>query len=475
MVESSEDAVLTKDLDGTITGWNPAAERLYGYGPQEAIGRNIELVVPEDRREELQLIMRRVAAGERTQHFETVRQDRGGRRIDVSLTISPVVDSSGNVIGASTIARDVSERRRDEALLAQRTEELRQSQKMEAIGRLGSGVAHDFNNLLTVVIGAGQLLRSKVAERGDERELVDEILGAAEQAAGLTAQLLAFGRRSPAGSEVFDLNGLIGEVKSMLARLIGSDIELTLDLDAETATVEADPIQLQQVIINLVVNARDAMPTGGRLTIATAGVELSESPSSSPEIAPGQFVRIDVTDEGVGIEPEQLDRIFEPFYTTKESGKGTGLGLSTSYGIVAQLGGHLSVQSVLGRGTSFSILLPVAEARAQEVRLAPTEALARGGSETILLADDQEALRRVAARVLREAGYEVLEAASGDDAIALSDAHQGTIDLLLTDLVMPGTNGYQLAETLRGSRPQSKTLFMSGHPPSTRERYGAAA
>jgi PAS domain S-box-containing protein len=474
VVESSDDAILTKDLDGTITGWNPAAERLYGYSAEEAIGRNVELIVPEDRREELRKILRGVAAGERTRHFETVRRTRDGRRIDVSLTISPVVDSAGRAVGASTIARDVTERRRAEALLAERTEELRQAQKMEAIGRLGSGVAHDFNNLLTVVIGAAQLLRMRV-EGDEDRELTDEILDAAQQAAGLTAQLLAFGRRAPAGSSVFDLNRLIDEVRSMLARLIGSDVRLTLALGAENANVEADPVQLQQVIVNLVVNARDAMPTGGGLEIATANVQLDEPPPGASELEPGPFVRIEVADEGVGMEPGQLERIFEPFFTTKGPGKGTGLGLSTSYGIVSQLGGHLAVRSAPGEGTTFSILLPRAEASAAAAAPAGREAGESGGTETILLVDDQEALRRVAARVLRGAGYEVLEAGGGAEAIEAAEGHGGGIDLLLTDLVMPETNGYELAEALRKARPETRTLFMSGHPPATRERYGEAA
>jgi two-component system, cell cycle sensor histidine kinase and response regulator CckA len=346
---------------------------------------------------------------------------------------------------------------------------------MEAIGRLAGGVAHDFNNLLTVIIGAAQLLEIDGSVKREDRELLDEIADSARQAAALTAQLTAFGRRSPTSAEVLDLNELLAGSASMLARMIGSDIELTLELSPEASRVRVDPNRLQQVIMNLVVNASDAMPTGGRLTIATEAVELSEPPSGNGEIAPGSFMRVDVADTGAGMDVEQLSRIFEPFYTTKETGKGTGLGLSTSHGIVSQFGGHFSVRSEPGEGTAFSILLPRVSVPAVSAGTETTRAPDSGGSEAILLVDDQEALRRVTIRVLRGVGYEVLEAGNGTEAVEVANAYDGKIDLLLTDLVMPEVNGYELAEALRPGRSQMKILFMSGYAPEARERYGEGA
>ena len=381
VVESSDDAILSKDLDGTISGWNRAAERLYGYTAEEAIGQNVELIVPDERRDEMRGILRRLAAGERIAHIETVRQRRDGHRFPASLTISPVVGAAGEVVGASSITRDVTVRRKAESLLAERTDELRQAQKMEAVGRLAGGVAHDFNNLLTVIISAAELLEMRGEAEAGDQELLDEISDAAQQAAALTAQLLAFGRRSPASVDVLDLGRLLTDSTGMLGRMIGSDIKLELRLSDEKCLAKADRNQFQQVIMNLVVNARDAMPTGGTLTVATAVVELREPPPGNGEVVPGPFVRIDVTDTGTGMGPEQTRRIFEPFYTTKELGKGTGLGLSTSHGIVSQLGGDISVRSEPGQGTTFSILLPRAEAerRSSEDRqhLSPTRAVER--------------------------------------------------------------------------------------------------
>ncbi len=474
-VEFSDDSILTNDLEGTITAWNPAAERLYGYSAAEAIGQSVELIVPGDRREELRLILRRLADGGRVQHIETIRRRRDGHCFPVSLTVSPVVETSGEIFGASSIARDMSERRKAEAALVERTDELRQAQKMDAIGRLAGGVAHDFNNLLTVIIGAAQLLETRGDPGDEDRELLGEISDSARQAAALTAQLLAFGRRSPANLEMLDPSDLLTDSASMLARLIGSNIELVLELDSEPSSIGVDPTQFQQVIMNLVVNARDAMPTGGKLTIGTGVVELEEPPPGASEIEPGSFVRIDVTDTGTGMDAERLGRVFEPFYTTKEVGKGTGLGLSTSYGIVSQLGGHLSARSKPGEGSAFSILLPRVGGPERAAAAEQAEAPDAGGSETILLADDQEALRRVTLRVLRGAGYEVLEAGDGATAVEVANAHDGKIDLLLTDLVMPEMNGYELAEALRAMRPRLKTLFISGHPPEARERYGETA
>jgi CheY-like chemotaxis protein len=326
-----------------------------------------------------------------------------------------------------------------------------------------------------VIISAAQLLEVHRPGREDDRELLQEISDSARQAAVLTAQLLAFGRRSATSAEALDPNELLAGSASMLARMIGSDVEFNLQLSPETSWVRADPNQFQQVIMNLVVNARDAMPTGGELTIATEAVELSEPPAGNGAIEPGPFIRVDVADTGTGMDAEELSRIFEPFYTTKEAGKGTGLGLSTSHGIVSQFGGHFSARSEPGEGTTFSILLPRVKAPAIPAGAAKARAPDSGGSEAILLVDDQEALRRIAARVLRNAGYEVLEAGDGAEAVEVSDAYDGRVDLLLTDLVMPELNGYELAEALRAGRSELKILFMSGYPPEAREHYGEAA
>jgi signal transduction histidine kinase len=345
-------------------------------------------------------------------------------------------------------------------------EQLRQAQKMEAIGRLVGGVAHDFNNMLTIIGGNAELLltRDETLQDGS-RDLLKQVLSASERAAGLARQLLAFGRKQALQPQALDLNHVIGELLKMLGRVIGADIRLEYQLSSQPVFVYADLGMMEQVLMNLVVNARDAMPRGGQLTIKTEQTILGEEfTPQHPEGRAGDFVRLSVTDTGAGIQPEHLPRIFEPFFTTKEIGKGTGLGLATVYGIVKQHQGWLEVVSAVNKGTVFELYLPSIAPPAVNASDTLTKAEVRGGGETILLVEDEPSLRLLAASVLGELGYRVFEAASGKDALQLWQGAIGTIDLLLTDLVMPdGITGSELAQRLRHRRPGLKVIFSSGY------------
>jgi nitrogen-specific signal transduction histidine kinase/CheY-like chemotaxis protein len=358
---------------------------------------------------------------------------------------------------STCILRDVSERQKLE-------ERFRQSQKMEAVGRLAGGIAHDFNNLLTVITGFSDLLLGKPGSDATRREYAGEIRKAGERAALLTRQLLAFSRQQILLPEILDLNAVVGEVDSMLRRLIGEDIDLKTPLAPNLGRVKADPGQIQQILMNLAVNARDAMPQGGKLTIETANVELDSAYARThAEVKPGSYVMLAVSDTGTGMVAEIQARIFEPFFTTKEKGKGTGLGLATVYGIVKQSGGNIWVYSEPGRGTSFKIYLPqVGEATAAAAPPIPSEART-GASETILLVEDDRGVRALARRVLELHGFRVLEADRGEDALQISERHEGPIHLLLTDVIMPGMSGRALADRLGTGHPETRVLFMSGY------------
>jgi len=362
------------------------------------------------------------------------------------------------------LEREVSEREEAEKALKLSEEQLIQAQKMEAIGRLAGGVAHDFNNLLTVINGYSELLLGEMGKDDPLRPTIAEIRHAGERAAGLTRQLLAFGRKQMVAPRIIDLNAVIESTRAMLRRLIGEDIALEATLDPGVMRVMADPSQVDQLILNLAVNARDAMPQGGRLSIETANVTLRESPGRSPEILPGPYVAIRVVDTGCGMDAGTMAHIFEPFFTTKEVGKGTGLGLSTVFGIVKQCGGHISVESAPGRGTAFQILLPAVEPADEEVRRSSgTYRALLGGSETVLLVEDEAPVRGMISKILSAAGYAVLKAHDGPSALAVADAHKARIHLILTDIVMPGMNGRSLVEALIARRPGIKALYMSGY------------
>jgi signal transduction histidine kinase/CheY-like chemotaxis protein len=349
-------------------------------------------------------------------------------------------------------------------------EQLRQAQKLESIGRLAGGVAHDFNNLLTVINGYAQLLLRDLKAGDPLRDSLEEIHSAGERAAGLTRQLLAFSRRQVLSPRVLDLNRVVSEMQPMLARLLGEDVELRVELHAGAATICADPHQLEQVVMNLTVNARDSMPDGGKLRIETAVVEWGEGQARShPDARVGRYVVLAVSDTGVGMDEETRNRIFEPFFTTKGIGKGTGLGLSMVQGIVAQSGGYIDVYSEEGQGTTFKIYLPAlaeAAADAENPEVAPTV----GGKETVLVVEDQAEVRKYAVAVLKEYGYRVIPVEGAGEALLLCERER--IDLVLTDVVMPHISGQELAERLKTLQPGIKVLFMSGYTDNIIEHHG---
>jgi two-component system, cell cycle sensor histidine kinase and response regulator CckA len=344
---------------------------------------------------------------------------------------------------------------------------------MEGIGQLAGGIAHDFNNLLTTVLGYSDMALSQLSAHDPIREDIDEIRKAGQRASNLTRQLLAFSRKQVFEPRVLDLNALIAESSRMLARLIGEHIRFETVLDPELGSVRADPGQVEQVIVNLVVNARDAMPEGGMLTVRTGNADIT-APSSRDHggLAPGRYIVISVRDTGVGIEPETQKRIFEPFFTTKEKPHGTGLGLATVYGIVSQSGGHIVVASEPGRGSTFAIYLPRVDEPASAAVVAPAPAIHRG-SETILLVEDEAAVRGLTLRCLQSSGYTVLQAASAEEALPIAAAHAGRLDLLLTDVIMPGASGPELARRLLEKRPGTRVLYVSGYTDASMASQGA--
>ena len=391
----------------------------------------------------------------RIQNVEVQWKRRDGQSITARLSGRAVMDREGAVIGFEVIAEDVTQRRELE-------EQLRQAQKMEAVGRLAGGVAHDFNNLLTAIIGYSHLLTAELGGAPAAHH-VEEITNAATRAADLTGQLLAFSRKQVLNPTVLDLRTQIGQLEKMLRRLIGADVDLQIGLPPELWRVHGDAGQIDQVLLNLVVNARDAMPRGGRLMLDVANRELDAADASRLGVpAAGQYVVLSVSDTGSGIDPTTLPHIFEPFFTTKEVGKGTGLGLATVYGVVTQSGGHIHVTSQLQVGTTFSIFFPASQGAAEPASHANTRLPSPSGTETVLLVEDEPGVRRLAIRVLEKQGYRVLSADTA--AAALRVASSSTpIDLLLTDIVMPGQSGPDLAAQLSAELPELKILFMSGY------------
>lgn len=450
---------LLSDASGRIVHVNAHTAQMFGHFRQDLVGRPLETVFPEGLRPRLQDILT-LARGVRSPGpFELQGKHRRGNPVPVELSLAPVDSPDGRQMVA--FLRDLSERRQHE-------ERTRLSQKMEAVGRLAGGVAHDFNNLLTAILGYSEMLLRKLQPDQPMWGELQQIKRAGERAAGLTKQLLAFSRRQVLAPVVLDLNAQVAGLEDMLRRLIREDIQLTVTLDPLLKPVKADPVQIEQVLINLVVNARDAMPRGGRIVISTSNIGPSHVPAGTvPELNLTTYAMLSVTDTGTGMDEETKARLFEPFFTTKAVGHGTGLGLATVYGVIKQSGGQIDVQSELGRGTTFHVYLPQVDDRVvAPVPTNPEIADASGGVETILLAEDEEGVRLLAGRVLESHGYRVLHARDGQEALEVSQQHTGPIQLLLTDVVMPNLNGRDLVQQLWRLRPNTKVVYMSGYTDS---------
>ena len=454
LFENASDLIAILDLEGRLTAVNGAFVKATGYSRQELIGKPLAELVPDDRRDSLKTAGTAHVDDPETTVYESELLARDGRRIQIEVA-SRLVFEQGQPVGSEAICRDITERLELEA-------QLRQAQRLEAVGKLAGGIAHDFNNLLTVISGYTETIRER-GDRGSEFEL-SQVAAAAERAAILTRQLLAFSRRQVLQPRVLRLNEIVEGIAPMLSTLIGEDLELSTSLDPDLDLVLADPSQVEQVLLNLAVNARDAMPTGGLLTIQTANVELDdEHVAHQGESSPGPHVLLAVSDTGDGMDAETLEHMFEPFFTTKPVGTGTGLGLATVYGIVKQTGGNIWVYSEVGNGTTFKIYLPVTDAAMPPELLPVHLPTVVTGTETILLTEDDTALRRLTEMLLERNGYAVISARSANEALLIAAENSRRIDLLLTDLVMPGLSGPAVADRVSELVPGVRVLFMSGY------------
>ena len=468
LFESAPDAIVLVNEDGRITLVNAHAESIFGYARKELIGKPVEMLLPERFRErhighrtafQANPTIRRMGVG-----IELFALRKDGVEIPVEVTLSPLRTNEHTEI--LSIIRDVSERKQLELQLSQ-------SQKMEAIGRLAGGVAHDFNNHLGVIIGYSELLLDRLPPGDPLRKSATMIREAGQRSASLTRQLLAFSRRQIFEPKVLDLNAVVSDIDSMLRPLIGEDVELVTLLDPSLGKLRADPAQVDQIIMNLAVNARDAMPHGGRLILQTSNADLDEAYASKhATVKPGHYVMLAVSDNGTGMDKQTQEQIFEPFFTTKEKGQGTGLGLSMVYGIVKQSGGYIWVYSELGQGTTFKIYLPRMDEDVADASAEPVLRPASTGQEIVLVVEDEGMLRELFCEFLRESGYTVLAAGTGEEAVEISSRHQGPIHLLLTDAVMPGIRGRELAHSLEQRRPDMKVLFVSGYTDDSVLRSG---
>jgi two-component system cell cycle sensor histidine kinase/response regulator CckA len=466
LVDASPLAIIVSDFNGIIHVWNAAAERMFGWAATEVLGKSAPHI-PDDLAAGLRELRSLAQQGQSITGQVSQRIRRDGSRIDVDQSMAPLRDASGRPNFLMSILADITEQRQLEG-------QLRQSQKMEAVGRLAGGIAHDFNNLLTVIRANADFLSEDLEPTDERRGEIDEIRQAADRAASLTRQLLVFSRRQVVQPKTVQLNDIVGSMEQMLGRLIGEDIVLASVLQPDLGTVHADVSQMEQILLNLVVNARDAMPVGGAIVIATEAARLGpEALGWQMPVKPGNYVHLTVSDTGSGMTAEIQAHIFEPFFTTKEPGKGTGLGLSTVYGIVQQMDGSVVVRSEPDQGTIFSVYLPIVVA-VDAVVAQPVEnrAMPDSGTETILLVEDEHAVRRLARRALEMSGYRILEASHGGEALRVCAQHPSPIDLLLTDVVMPQMSGAELAERLKPLRPDMRVLYMSGYTEDALGNHG---
>jgi PAS domain S-box-containing protein len=461
--ENAEDLITVVDGEGNRLYSSPGYQKVFGYSSEELLGKPaVDQVHPDDQEAVLAArddIFQKGASPRLEYRFRS----KSGQWRTLESNGSPVRNHRGEIEKIVVVSRDITDRKRAEELLRQREEQLRQAQKMEAVGRLSGGIAHDFNNLLGVIIGYGEEMEHHLSPDDPLQKNAAEIRKAGERAARLTQQLLAFSRKQVLQPRVLDLNAVVTDIGKMLRRLIGVDIELTTKLDSQLGRVKADQSQIEQVIVNLVVNARDAMPDGGKLLIETSNLDISESLARSlPFLHPGPHVLLTVADTGIGMDAETQQHIFEPFFTTKAPGRGTGLGLATVYGVVKQSGGVVGIESSPGNGAAFKIFLP----QAMEASFASTpdsEMMRSTGSGTIMLVEDEEALLNLTADILADCGYRVLTAVDGAQALEMARSLDEPIHLLLTDVKMPKLSGPALARNISSLRPETRVLFMTGH------------
>lgn len=466
-LEAAANSIVITDTEGTILWTNRAFSELTGYSAEEAWGKNPRLLSSGKHDQAFYTNLWQTITAGKVWCGKIVNRRKDGSFYTEEQTVTPVRSEGGDIAHFVAIKYDVTER---EVL----EQQLRQAQKMEAVGRLAGGVAHDFNNALGVITGYSELLQLALPAEAPLRKHADEILKAGRRAASLTQQLLAFSRKQPIQPALLDLNSVVTDVDKMLRRLIGEDIDLEIHRDSSLKRVKADRGQIEQILMNLAVNARDAMQHGGKLLIETASTELDDIYlRQHPYAKVGRYVMLSVSDSGCGMDKETQTHIFEPFFTTKELGKGTGLGLSTVYGIVKQSDGCISVYSEVGKGTTFRIYLPEVEATAQSPERESTVRVLARGTETILLVEDEDALRGLTLSSLQSGGYTVLEARDGKAATEVAQQHNGPIDLLLTDVIMPGISGRELADHLLKLRPAMRLLFMSGYTHDLITHHGA--
>jgi PAS domain S-box-containing protein len=462
LYEQANDAIYTHDLQGNLTSINEAGVRFLGYSHEELIGMNMTQLLPlEDLARAQEMVQRKLTGELKYSIYEVRVRTKQGRLLPAELSTT-LMFQDGQPIGVQGIARVMTERKRME-------DHLRQAQKMEAVGRLAGGIAHDFNNRLTAIQGFTDLLLKRTEEADRRHYYLEQIKLASERAAELTQQLLTFSRKRALQPKLLNLNENVSDWGNLVRVLLGENIAVHLILGPDVGLVKADPAQLEHVVMNLAINACDAMPQGGDFTFETTDIEISELRAKfNPAIPPGNYVRLTIKDNGCGMSEDTMSHLFEPFYTTKEKGKGTGLGLFTAYGIIKQSGGYIEVKSAVGEGTTFLIYLPVIKDAelVKDTRVAAAGAVP--GRETVLVVEDEPSVRKLVCEILQSAGYMVLEAAQGQAALALAARHEGEIELLLTDVRMPGLNGCDLWEQLKADRWELRVLFMSAYTDDVR-------
>jgi len=466
VLESAVNAVLITDAEGLISWVNAAFTDLTGYSPEEVVGQNPRILKSGKHDEAFYQKMWDTISRGNTWHGQLVNRRKDGSLYTEETTILPVLGVYGEIASFVCIKRDIT-------LEVDLTRQLHQAQRLEAVGQLAGGVAHDFNNILTIISGNAELALGDLTPQDPTAEALREITEASRRAATLTRQLLAFSRKQILQPRVLDLNALVAGTEKMLRRLIGEDVALRTRLQPNLGAIKADPGQLEQILMNLAVNARDAMPQGGELTFETENVDIHETYSGlgGVQVHSGGYVRLTVTDTGQGMDEETQSRIFEPFFTTKEKDKGTGLGLSTVYGIVKQSGGYIWVESEPGKGTSFMVYLPQVDSAPEQLR-PHTTASVTGGGETILVVEDDSKLLKLASSILKRGGYDVLTAGNGAKALQLVESKPQTIHLLVTDVVMPGMSGRVLSERIQTLRPAIRSLYTSGYTDDAIAHHG---